>query len=56
MQSQQAVLEGVGNVIEQERETEREHSGSRFLDVLQDFGGCAVEGAVALIKSGGDKS
>lgn len=26
-----------------------------FLDALQDFGGCAIEGAVALIKSGGDK-
>lgn len=36
--------------MSKERETERER-GCRFLDLLLEFGGCAIEGAVALNKS-----
>lgn len=47
------VLEAVSNVIEPEGE--KALGREVFLDALQDFGGCAIEGAVALIKSVSDK-
>lgn len=49
------ILEGVSNVIEPKREGEKALRREVFLDALQDFGGYAIEGAVALIKSVSDK-